>query len=390
MSHSSTGKIPNQDQLYADPARTLAQEEVRIAPAGKRTLFVGIVALALLAPLLIRYKMGLALSVQTHAAIMAAIVVVGVLLVAVCPFGVELVLTTEGVRFRRRATEVLCPWALFNASGNPFFRSNELILPVASVAIPYIRQYHYECLVRQGVQIKNALLKLQDGNQAVLLNQSTAPSQELGRLLLHLGRTLGGRLPDESVPTEACPATERCEERYEAGRKRGWITLSLTRLVFPPTCCDCGLAADTFISLDLGLHVLWSLACLGHYNEKVRVAVPICQHCQEATRGRQRRRQWSGAAIGMFFGLLATCVLVGFRAVADPIAVSCVGVVIGFIGLWVGLEIGRACAPFPVRGYYAPRNNTVALRFRRPDYADVVGALVQHGSGALFRPGKNR
>jgi Na+/proline symporter len=197
MSQSAARLIPNLDRLYADPFSTLAQEEIRIAPARKRALFVGVAVLAGLAPLLIRYKLGLVLSLPTHAAIMATIVVV----------------------------------------------------------------------------------------------------------------------------------------------------------------------------------LFWVVACLGHYNEKVTVHVPICQGCLEETRRRQRRGQWAGAAIGLLLGLLATLAFFTWRPNADQAGSIFFGGMISLIGIWVGYQVGYAGARFPVRACYSPRNNTLAFRFRSPDYAESFRAF---------------
>jgi hypothetical protein len=117
------------------------------------------------------------------------------------------------------------------------------------------------------------------------------------------------------------------------------------------------------------------------------VAIPICHSCLKAMKRRQRRGQWAGAAIGLLLGLLATVAMVTFRPNADRVGWWFFGGVVSLIGIWVGFETGWAFAGCPVRACYSPRNNTLALRFRRSDYADAVRALGQNGgSGCNGHP----
>jgi hypothetical protein len=125
-----------------------------------------------------------------------------------------------------------------------------------------------------------------------------------------------------------------------------------------------------------GLSFLWVVAFLGHYNEKVNVHVPICRGCLEGLGRRQRRSKWVGAAIGLFLGLLIAPAIFFSMPRADHAGLFFLAGMVTMIAAWVGYMIGGDCARFPVQACYSSRNNTVALRFRRSDYADAVGALA--------------
>jgi hypothetical protein len=371
-------------ELCADPAGTLQRSGIRFAAPKKyrRFLLAGMVAIFL--PALMMYKTGFMFLWSDFLALIAGTALVAFTVVAVLPFGVELVLTVDGIRLRRRATEVFCPWSLFNVSGNVLARPNELVLPIAAQAIPFVQQYDNERLVRQGVQVQTPLLRFQKGTEMVLLPQFTAPPEELGRLLLYLGRALGNRLPTESVPAEACPSADAPESALFADQKNGWMTVSLTALKFPPICCNCGVSADQVWSLWAGFRHVDALGGLAYYREKITVRVPICGPCLREVEQQQWRGRQVGTRIGLAVVVVGTLLVLPWRAAVNQVALVFFGVAAAVIVPTAGLIIGAVAADrrLPVRAArYSGSKNTVALWFRQPAYADSIRALMQNQGG---------
>jgi hypothetical protein len=233
--------------------------------------------------------------------------------------------------------------------------------------------------VRQGVQLKTPLLRFQNGREAVLLPQFGAPAEEVGRLLLHLGRALGHRLPAESVPAEAYPSPDTAESALCSDQKNGWITVSLTALKFPRACCNCGVSTDQMWSLWAGSRQVEGLGGLTHYHEKITVHVPICGPCLREVKLRKGHGRLVGAGIGLAVAVVGTLLVLPWRP-ADLVHVFLFGALAAFLVTLAGFLIGAVAANrrLPVRAArYSGSKNTVALWFRRPAYADAVRALMQ-------------
>jgi hypothetical protein len=365
--------IPSIDRLAADPRGTLTREEVRIAPATKYPLFIGTGMLAILAPVLLRHHCGLVLTESAQLTLICAIATISFVVLIVIPFGMEVVLTADGVRLRRGVSEVFCPWALFHAPGNIFVRQQELVLPIAPEAIPYIEQRDNERIICQGTQIQSPLFQIRGTKSAVLFYRFNAPPEELGKLLLHLGRVLGDRLPAGAVPPEAYPIPETGDQSPVTAAKDGWVTMSLTRLTFPPVCCNCGERASFRLPLDARGHIAWALLSLGHFCERMTLEVPICRSCHKTVQRARRRGRWAAWGFGLFLAVMGLIPwLIGPN--------DKVGFLIFFSACATGLMAGilirgplTDALVLPARaGRYSPRANTVRLRFRRPEYVGLV------------------
>src|SRR5207253_2563265 len=160
-------------------------------------------------------------------------------------------------------------------------------------------------------------------HEAIFKNLYRVRPDELSWLLLQLGRSLTlSSSPPKEVPRQTHyqgnfrtdqPAEHSGVEAMESSppamrEKDGWITVSLTRLVLPPWCCNCG--APTMSTQ--AFHGFTRLLRLGRFSnlegaERVAIHVPVCRACQGDTRRRYRKSFWT-----TFFKVLGMGVSGGF------------------------------------------------------------------------------
>jgi hypothetical protein len=213
---------------------------------------------------------------------------------------------------------------------------------------------------------------------------------ELGELLLHVGRQHGGsavvalraedltelpiRQPGEIAvftPTETAAIVEVGAD--------GWITVQLTRLALPFFCCACGSQAAQWqpfrgyvSTLRLGRH----LRLQG--GPSVEVNVPVCEPCQKVHRRARRKARRIGLLVGLAATLLVGLGLMvwlgGGVALLSLILLLPIGLLLGG---WLGTEIGRQRSTPVELERYAPAEGTVALRFRKPEYGELLLELAQ-------------
>jgi hypothetical protein len=156
------------------------------------------------------------------------------------------------------------------------------------------------------------------------------------------------------------------------------MTVSLTALKFPPICCNCGVSADQVWSLWAGFRHVETLGGLAYYREKISVRVPICGPCLREVEQQQRRGRQVGTRIGLAVGVFGTLLVLPWRP-ANLVQVFFLGALATGIVTLAGLIMGAVAADrrLPVRAArYSASKNTVALRFRRPAYADAIRALM--------------
>src|SRR5207244_389 len=166
----------------------------------------------------------------------------------------------------------------------------------------------------------------------------------------------------------------------------GWITVSLTRLVFPPWCCNCGAsttgtkafrAFTPFLRLGRFLNIEGA--------EHVWIHVPVCKACQGDTSRRYQKAFWRtflmvlgiGAGGGFLVGTVIT--LLDGDAKLFPIVPIFVSFSAGLVSLLFAWFLGKRAAgkvSAPVQlQRYLPEKGTVDVRFRRSEYAEQI--LVQ-------------
>jgi hypothetical protein len=299
--------------------------------------------------------------------------------------GHSLVLHPDGVELRYRDTAVWCPWAVFNVHPDskayvPDSDSPQagLTLPVAAEAVPFIELRREGTPIAHGAQVKARQWQLIASDTVVLPGRYEVTAGEMGQLILELGRRLGRQQPKGTPPSEAYE-TQHLDDVPDAPDAGGWITVHLTRLVFPPHCCDCG--ERTSRTMEFSIESRWDalagvLVASGHM---LTVPIPVCEACQQRIRERQHR----GGIRGMQTGALLFCGLgpllalsVGQRELSSLLLIAVVALAVGgLVGFILGTLLSKQ-PPVQLRRY-RPAHGTLALRFRRPEYAARVLAFMR-------------
>ena len=389
--------VPDCDALLANPAGYLKERELRIG--GRRVPWWHF----LLPPALLLFgicfptRLGFALAI-------AAPVHLGVLIYWAWPVDRELVLRADGIRFRLRNTAVWCPWSLFSSPGQAFVRragwfDTEITLPILYESVRLVVYERDGRVIHKGHHVLSEQFAFLSDHEACVPSVYAMRPQDLGDLLLHLGRALGG--PD-SVPADCFPAREMpatavtaTDPRAVAGPAaarvlgqaavppqtdgidirsfpeadpNGWITIPVTRLAFANRCCDCcGPAIDRYsIRIDEGRRFLRLVPLYGRFNPEkgIEVAVPFCPSC------RREDVAWGIAltalALVVAFAPLGFLVLIGFAGLSPGI-----GLLLFVVSLFI--------APFaallerkPFQARYNDSERTVSLRFREEVLAEEM------------------
>jgi hypothetical protein len=384
--------LPDLDRLLQDPRGALAGQTITIAPARRygSAIFLGLlVALVLcgLVVLVLHLAVGLPnLQLGRHPELVVLLGALGVALLLGSYWvvlnvlgGAEAVLNERGVELRSRGTAVWCPWALFNAAGQPFVlaANEQLLLPVSPAAIPFVELRQHDDVTARGDRVKTRRLKFKSGTEAVLTPLYEVNLLELGALLLQLGRVLGTSLPDGSALELPAVVATGPHLPAQLGRN-GWIMARLTRLEFPPFCCDCGAATNAgqeFHGHALAFHFFGMKVERGEF---ASFWIPVCEPCQAENQRVYWRAVWKGLGFGLGVPLL---ICVGLALLAGEAAVLFAFIPLGLIGGLIGLLIGRSAgkrASAPVQlERYSPSKGTVAIRFRWGEYGTRLLAYLE-------------
>jgi hypothetical protein len=213
--------LPDLDDLLADPRAYLSEGALAIGPRrvlGLAALF-GLPGLALLAS-------GL-----------ATVLGVGLLLGGLFWLawslrlrGHEIVLRPDGVEVNFRGTTVWAPWALFNVDDAlvPATSRAGLLLPVRPEAVAHVELRRDGAPLALGLAVRGPQWAFTPFAEVVLPARYEVRSDELGALLLLLGRRLGGHPPRSRPPAppgavEARPGPD------------DWITVPATSFRLPPS-----------------------------------------------------------------------------------------------------------------------------------------------------------
>jgi hypothetical protein len=386
--------VPDLEKLLADPADYLSYQEITIHP-WRRWVRAFIWGLYFdIGAFVFCFVVG---SVLMNADIrpprsVAYLLLIGfIALMIVGPFlivfigtvlvGSRCILGRNGARFVRGSTEVVCPWSVFAAAGQPIVdpvsSRNRMLLPIAPNAVGLVEARTGDTVVAKGLDVKTRQVRMRSSGELIIENLYQLNPHELGSLLLHLGRVLG--TPPKRV---SAPPTFDAEQAYSAPpptvAKDGWITVSLTRLNFLPVCCDCGDATTATKRFR---------AVNGFEQAHLDVYIPVCEPCQK----QYRRRYWK--AFGKFFLLyeavaaalgFALGALIGLQGqggilmlqVAIAFAVMAALLAPCFIWFFRKWPDRWASPPARVRAYN-PKKGTIALQFRRAEYGEQLLLLLQ-------------
>jgi len=379
--------VPDLEELVADPRAYLTQEPLMIGPRqmyGLAALFGFAGAAFLLSCLVIepadrgellgeRLALGIGL-------LLGASVWLGW---SLRMRGHSLVLHSDGVEVHYRETTVRAPWALFNVDGHAFVPGGDsprvgVTLPVAASAIPFVELRREDTPIAHGVEVKAVQWQFVGADSLVLPARYEVMAGELGELLLLLGRRLGRELP-RGAPLSPAYATDRLDELPAAPEAGGWITVHLTRLAFPPQCCDCGERTSRTMDFRIASRGDALLSILVPASQPLEVAIPVCEACQQRLREQQHR----GGIRGMQVGSSLFCLLALLLAWSEGWQDRTLLLVIGLAALAVGGLCGFLAGTLTSRrlpaelGNYSPARGTLSLRFRHPEYAAGVLAAMR-------------
>jgi hypothetical protein len=403
--------VPNLDRLLADPACTLAAGSIAIGPQRRRAaavvtglLMAGVFWVATGVAAAVVWKGFFPGAKPKGGAIFLTTVVVSVVLsrwYARQRFrGGQCLLTRDGVQLTAAGDTVFCPWALFNAAGQAILFPEKgsqdftrcFILPVWPAAVPHVTARREGVfLFAQGIDVHTRQFRFRSANEAELRAWYEVGAGELATLLLRLARTLGTTPPRRAVTVQELRDTASRLAPAATLDEKGWLVASLTRLVFPPLCCDCGRPTETHQMLALRKPLL-RLGRLLNFegSESGWMPVPLCGACQEADRAQYRRSVLRRVKIALggplFLGLLIAPLVV-FRKPGLWLAIELMLLLFlslpGALVAYVLARMARKRRSAPVRvERYSPAQGTVAIRFRRPGYAEQVLAATAGSDAA--------
>jgi hypothetical protein len=382
--------LPDLDRLLLDPHRELQGRAVVIGPARRygRAIFLGLI-FGFLA-----WWAAVVLLMLAHNGAPAARPASSFLLVLLVLFpaasiyvmlrwvrGGEVTLRENEVELSYRGTVVVCPWALFHTAGQPFNPDpDRIVLPVVAAAVPLVQARRDGDVVAEGLRVNTPQLWFRSPGEMALRALYEVNALELGKVLLHLGRILGTAAVG-TTPALDFPVTETAEPGPARADRGGWLTVSLTRLTFPPACCQCG-AATRGRQKFLAAEAFFDLSRLAHptRSASVPVWVPVCYACQTANNQKLNRAILNGLGAGVVLIFVAAFALLLWPANLLLVLVFALSVVLGpLLGTLVFYQLGKERV-MPVEvGSYSPRRGTVAIRFRRQEYSEELLKAINEG-----------
>lgn len=297
--------------------------------------------------------------------------------------GHSLVLHAEGVAVKYRDTTVWSPWSVLNVDGRAFVPDGDsprvgLTLPVSPESVPFVELRRDDTPIAHGAQVKARQWNFIDAHTVVLPARYEVMAGELGELLLLLGRRLGRQVPKGAPPPEAYD-TRRLDELPAAPNAGGWITVHLTRLAFPPNCCDCGERTERTMNFPIASRWDTVSDLVIASSQPLEVPVPVCETCQQRIRVRQRRGGMRGMQAGAVLFTALAMPLAWSQGWGDVSLLLVVSLAALAVGGLTGFLLGTLLSKRPPAelGRYSPNQGTLALRFRHPEYAARVLAAMR-------------
>jgi hypothetical protein len=379
--------VPDLDELIENPRAYLLQEPLTIGPRqmyGLASLF-GFAGLAFLLSCLL-------IDPADRGELLGERLALGIgLLLGGCVWlgwslrlrGHSLVLHPDGVEVQYRGETVWCPWALFNVDGHAFVPGGDsprvgLTLPVAVAAVPFVELRREGTPIAHGAEIKAVQWQFVSDDSVVLPARYEVMAGELGELLLLLGRRLGRELP-KGVPLGQAYAKAGLDDLQAAPDAGGWIMVPLTRLAFPPQCCDCGERTPRTMSFHIASRGDTLLSILVPASQPLEVEIPVCEACQQRIREQQHRGGIRGLQMGAFLFCGLALLLAWSEGWQDRSLLLVIGLAALAVGGLSGFLFGTLAArrlPAELSGY-SPARGTLSLRFRNPEYAASVLAAMR-------------
>ncbi|HWG46166.1 MAG TPA: hypothetical protein VN688_25620 [Gemmataceae bacterium] len=382
VGQSLTRFLPDLEDLIHDPRAYLAQEPVTIGPRqmyGLAVLFGLAGAGFLLSCILTGERDGERLALGIGLLCGAGVWLGWSLMMR----GHSLVLHPDGVEVKYRDTTVWCPWCVFNVQGHAFVPDADsprvgLTLPVATESVPFIELRREDTPIAHGAQVKARQWQLIASDTVVLPARYEVMAGELGELILELGRRLGRQTPKGVPPPEAYD-TREADSIPAAPDAGGWITAHLTRLVFPPKCCDCGERTSRTMNFPIDSRRDTVTSVLVSASSPLELPIPVCDTCQQRIRDRQHRGGMRGMQVGAVLSCGLAIVLALSQGGNDGSLLFVIGLAALAVGGITGFLLGTMTSKrLPAQlSRYSPGRGTVALRFRHPEYAANVLAAMR-------------
>jgi hypothetical protein len=394
--------IPDLDQLLEDPHKTLDHRAIIIGPRRtycSATLVGVILALAGIGVCVIIFS--IIEDLPGRKKFSDAFWLGALTPVALCCFvfgfrifrGGYCILTQEGAEFRYRKKVVCCSWPVFHAWGQQVFikESNLLLLPISPHATDSIMEMNKdESEARYtGLEVHTPQWETHTPVEAALKPLYVVKIQELGGLLLQLGRKLGAdqavaqALPaqtDWSESTKTQPQLQASGQFRQSAEgqpartqllpadsrlipiafqeKDGWLRFSLTRFYLPPFCCIC--------TVPTGNSLLYNLPNRGQ-SDPYPIHLPTCDLCRRTMRRRKR--------ITILFMLgLPLAFLLAIVLLFDPLRawLSLLLIILAlasFLGSWI---ISESFFGPPAKVRYSSKKGTLRIWFRNADFVKLV------------------
>ncbi len=283
--------VPELDQLMEDPQQVLDQRDILIGPRRQyfsRFLIGLAIACFGLGPCFLVLSI---IEDQQPRRTLSPAIWLGTLISVglMCfSFGFRLfrggycVLRDDGVKFTYRKRVVHCSWEVFNAPGRPMHikESNLFLLPICPEATDLVVEWNKnETAVRNtGLDVATPQWNTHSHTEAAIKPLYVVKIEDMGNLLLRIGRKLGKRSPRPKKPNELSgrfvkPESQRASQSNPVTRQssdighketllpwenpvfpvahrenNGWIRMSLTTFYLPNYCCFCTVSArNTFL-----------------------------------------------------------------------------------------------------------------------------------------------
>jgi hypothetical protein len=304
--------------------------------------------------------------------------------------GARLVLDRDGVEFHYWSASVWCPWALFNVRGAPLLHLMQwhVSIPINMEALPFVELRKDETCVAYGAFARISSVFVPNPQAGIVLVRFVPKTAlaAVANLLLTLSRQLGTVPVARSRPPESEVADQTPTFQSAAELNGDWVTVSVTRICFPPVCCVCGSTTESRVTVgaadDSWRRWITIVLTVGHmHGEEILVHVPVCAECQEQQKRRERlartRGIWIGAGLGPALGLLLDAFFPVGKLPAFLIMLGFFALFGGLLGAGAGHLLAGSVLSCVSGARYSRRRQTVSLRFRRAGYAEEVYKSVR-------------